>query len=191
MLTQVGGAVSLKATVPGDVMTELVRAKQVPDPYDRENEALVQWIGDADWDYARDFKVPAAMLREDQLVLQCDGLDTFADVEINGTAVASTDNMHRTYEWDVKPLLKAGTNSIRVRFRSVNDYTRACFKQRALYSRVGESHPGRLSRLCAQGSVQLRLGLGPDPGHQRDLAHDPDCRLQRGTAGGCGDRADA
>jgi len=140
-LTQVGAKLSLSASVPGDVMTELVRAEKVSDPYYRENEKLVQWVGEADWDYARDFKVSAGLLAEERILLQCEGLDTFADLAINGTSLASTDNMHRTYEWDIKPMLKVGKNTIRVRFRSVNDYTRACYKQRALYSRVSESHP--------------------------------------------------
>ncbi|HAS83440.1 MAG TPA: glycoside hydrolase family 2, partial [Verrucomicrobia bacterium] len=123
-VSQQGAALSLPAQVPGDVMTDLFRAKKIPDPYHRENELLVQWVGEADWVYQRQFKVTAALLREDRVLLQCEGLDTFADLEINGTAVASTENMHRTYAWDVKPLLKAGENTIRVVFRSVNDYTR-------------------------------------------------------------------
>jgi len=160
-LAQVGEELSLAANVPGDVMTELVRAKKLPDPYYRENETLVQWVCEADWDYTRTFKVSAKLLGEDQVLLQCEGLDTFADVEINGTAVASADNMHRTYEWDVKPLLKAGTNSIRVRFRSVNDYTRACFKKRALYSRVSESHPDAYPAFVRKEACNFGWDWGP------------------------------
>ena len=126
------------ALVPGDVVADLLRAKRVPDPFQGENEQHLLWIGESDWAYARSFQVPASLLREEYVLLQCDGLDTFATVQINGTTVATTDNMHRAYAWDVKPLLRAGNNTIRVVFRSVNDYTRDCFKKRALRSRVIE-----------------------------------------------------
>ncbi len=139
-LTQVGGEPPLPARVPGDVMNDLLRAKRIPDPFIRENERQVQWIGEADWVYERAFTAPAALLREERVLLQCDGLDTFAHVQINGKTVARTDNMHRRYEWDVKPLLRAGKNTIRVTFHSVNEYTRKRHREWAIRSRVGEGH---------------------------------------------------
>jgi beta-mannosidase len=130
------------ARVPGDVMSELFRAKRIPDPFCRDNELKVLWVGESGWIYERDFNVSAALLREERVVLQCDGLDTFATVLVNGKKVATTDNMHRTFEWDVKSLLKTGGNTIRVVFSSVNQYTRDCFKKRPLRSRVGEGIEG-------------------------------------------------
>lgn len=129
------------ATVPGDVVTDLYRAGAIDDPFYRENERNLQWIGETDWVYQRRFRVPASLLKHDRVVLRCEGLDTLATVEINGRRVAQTDNMHRTYEWDVKPLLKAGENTVRVTFASVNRYTRKCRTGRVFKARVTESHP--------------------------------------------------
>jgi beta-mannosidase len=139
-LSQKGSDQALSARVPGDVVADLLRAKRIPDPFYRENELGLQWIGEGDWVYERDFRVSASLLKEDRVLLQCDGLDTFATLQINGATVACTDNMHRSYEWDVKRLLEAGNNHIRIAFTSVNPYTRERYKQRPFRARVNEAH---------------------------------------------------
>lgn len=58
------------------------------------------------------------------LILHCDGLDTLCDIYINGVHVAYTDNMHRTYEFDVTDFLKAEENLIRLVFYSADTYIR-------------------------------------------------------------------
>ncbi|MBT7699981.1 MAG: hypothetical protein HN700_06780, partial [Verrucomicrobia bacterium] len=138
---QEGGDLSLPARVPGDVISDLLKAKQIPDPFYRENERDVQWVGEADWTYERQFKVSAALMRGERVVLQCDGLDTFATVTVNGKRIATTDNMFRSFEWDVKSYLQVGTNTIQITFKSVNDYTRKVVRERALHSQVGGGHP--------------------------------------------------
>ncbi|MBN2710818.1 MAG: glycoside hydrolase family 2 protein, partial [Planctomycetes bacterium] len=52
------------------------------------------------------------------VLLHCDGLDTLATVKVNGKVLGKTDNMFRTYEFDVKKILKAGKNTIEVFFAS-------------------------------------------------------------------------
>jgi beta-mannosidase len=39
------------AEVPGDIHLDLLRKKLIPDPYYRDNEAKLQWIENADWEY--------------------------------------------------------------------------------------------------------------------------------------------
>ena len=62
----------------------------------------------------------------------CEGLDTLATVTLNGKRVAKTDNQHRTYEFDVKRLLKAGRNTIEIRFDSAVSYVRRADKKRPM-----------------------------------------------------------
>jgi len=52
----------LPATVPGTVQTDLMAAKLVADPYAGDNEAKIQWVGLADWQYRSTFTVDAATL---------------------------------------------------------------------------------------------------------------------------------
>ena len=39
------------AQVPGVVQTDLLHSGLIPDPFDRDNEFHLQWIGLADWEY--------------------------------------------------------------------------------------------------------------------------------------------
>ena len=82
-----GDETSLPARVPGDVCADLLRAKQIPDPFYRENELDVQWVGESNWVYERSFKVSKALLKQERVLLQCEGLDTFATVQINGMTI--------------------------------------------------------------------------------------------------------
>jgi len=152
VVRQVGTARTWPARVPGDVLADLLRAKAIPDPFYRENENELHWIGQSDWVYERSFQVPAALLREDRVLLQCDGLDTFAAVSLNGRPVAQTDNMHRRYEWEVKKFLHPGRNRIRVVFASVNDYTRRRFLKDRIYSSVtgtlAGTHPSFVRKMA-------------------------------------------
>ena len=106
------------ADVPGTVQTDLMAAKLLPDPFYRDNEARVQWVGLSDWQYETRFTVDAATLARDHVELVFDGLDTFADVYLNGQKLASADNMFRRWRVPVKTALHAGSNTLEVRLYS-------------------------------------------------------------------------
>lgn len=108
----------LPATVPGTVQTDLIAAKITPDPFVGLNEATIQWVGRSDWEYRGRIDVNAALLARGHVDLVFDGLDTFANVIVNGKAVLTADNAHRGWRADVKPLLKPGANEIVIRFAS-------------------------------------------------------------------------
>jgi len=122
---------SIPATVPGCVHNDLLAAHRIPDPYYRDNEDRLQWIGQTDWVYSRSFDVSAAVLRRDRVVLRCEGLDTFAVIRVNGRTAGETDNMFRTWEFDVKRFLRAGRNEIEILFKSVVPWVKR--RQRAAY----------------------------------------------------------
>ena len=121
-VTRAGSTEAIPAAVPGNVHTDLLAAGKIPDPYYRDNEDRLQWIGLADWEYRRMFSVPAGLLRCDAVRLCCDGLDTLATIRINGRRVGQTDNMFRRYEFDVRNVLRPGENEISVRFGSAERY---------------------------------------------------------------------
>ena len=106
------------AQVPGVVHTDLLRSRLIPDPFDRDNEFRLQWIGLTDWEYQTTFQVDSASLGHDHVDLVFDGLDTFADVYLNDQAVLHADNMFRHWRIPAKSLLKSGPNTLRVVFHS-------------------------------------------------------------------------
>jgi beta-mannosidase len=121
-LRQAGKKETVKAIVPGAVHTDLLTAGKIPDPYYRDNEDRLQWIGETDWIYQREFDIQQEFLKHEQIILRCAGLDTLATIKINSRELSRTNNMFRTWEFDVKHLLKEGRNIIVIRFDSTIPY---------------------------------------------------------------------
>jgi beta-mannosidase len=107
---------SFGATVPGSVHTDLLAAGLIADPYLDDNESLQAWIGVCDWEYRTTFDWRDEGRDVTELVFE--GLDTIARVELNGTVIAETRNMHRTYRAEVRELLRDGENVLTVTFAS-------------------------------------------------------------------------
>jgi beta-mannosidase len=107
------------ATVPGDVHLDLLANKLIPDPYYRDNEAKLQWITDADWEYRTTLNVTPATLGHEHVELVFDGLDTYAEVSLNGHLILTADNMFRGWRVDAKPWLRPGANELVVVFPSI------------------------------------------------------------------------
>jgi beta-mannosidase len=106
------------AQVPGVVHTDLLRNGLIPDPFDRDNEFRLQWIGLTDWEYQTTFTIDSASLGHTHVDLVFDGLDTFADVYLNDQAILHADNMFRRWRIPAKTLLKPGQNTLRIVFHS-------------------------------------------------------------------------
>jgi beta-mannosidase len=108
------------AQVPGTVHTDLLYNKLIPDPYYRDNEKQLQWIGEKNWDYKKTFTVDAAVLQQQNIELVFDGLDTYASVYLNGVLVLDANNMFRQWKVDVKKMLKQN-NLLLIRFASAKN----------------------------------------------------------------------
>ncbi len=105
-----------EAVVPGSVYADLMRDGSMPDPFYRDNELAAFDLLKKDYEYRRTFLL--SDLNAKRFVLRCKGLDTLAHVCLNGVEIAFVENMHITWEWDVKQQLKVGENEIRIRFDS-------------------------------------------------------------------------
>jgi beta-mannosidase len=106
------------ATVPGCVHTDLLNNKLIEDPFYRDNEQKLQWIGKTDWEYQTTFNATAELLKHNHIELVFEGLDTYANVFLNDTPLLNADNMFRTWRVDARAALRAGANTLRIRFRS-------------------------------------------------------------------------
>lgn len=147
------------ASVPGCIHTDLLSDSVIADPFYRLNEKDQQWIGETDWEYKTVFDVVEKTLLEQNVDLIFEGLDTYADVYLNGEQILAADNMFRTWSVDVKSKLKVGQNELRVYFHNVfkinkPKYDSAAFRLQAwpnndqadvrlnLYSRKAGFHYG-------------------------------------------------
>jgi beta-mannosidase len=106
------------AVVPGSVHLDLLRNKLIPDPFYRDNEAKLQWIENADWEYRTTIQPTPALLGQKHIDLVFEGLDAYAKVYLNDKLVLTADNMFREWRVNVKSDLKPGANSLRIVFPS-------------------------------------------------------------------------
>jgi beta-mannosidase len=120
-LHRAGQKKSWPATVPGCVHTDLLAAGEIQDPFFREQESLVQWLGETDWIYERTFRLEE-LPAESCVRLRCEGLDTLATITLNGAEVGRTDNMYRTWEYEIGSLLQPGNNRLAIRLDSAVRY---------------------------------------------------------------------
>ena len=105
--------------VPGTVISGLFAAGKIEDPYYRENEYKVRELFWKDYQFVHSFAVDQELMGQKELKLVCNGLDTLAQICINGKDLASTDNMHRTYTFSIKEYVHEGENEISITFHSV------------------------------------------------------------------------
>lgn len=92
------------------------------DPFYRDNEFDALEVSKFDYEYKREFTVEKDMLEHDVVLIRFEGLDTLCEVFLNGTSILKADNMHRTYEVDVKNVLVSGQNEIHVVIQSATLY---------------------------------------------------------------------
>ena len=117
-----GAGFDCEGTIPGSVYSFLLDKELMEDPFFRQNELDALKLMENEFTFTRTFQWGST---QDKVILHCDGLDTLCDIYINGTHVAYTDNMHRTYEFDVTELLVEGDNEIKVVCHPINPYIKA------------------------------------------------------------------
>lgn len=136
-MKDVKGTEWIEASVPGSVMNDLLNNGIIDDPFYRDNEDQAYQIALKDYHFTRTFDLNEQFITRQNLLLRCDGLDTIAEIKLNGQVIANTDNMHRLYEIDIKPYAIKGRNEILIRFDSPINYITEKQNKRPL---VGVDH---------------------------------------------------
>jgi beta-mannosidase len=107
----------LSAKVPGNVFTDLYDNGEILHPFLGYNEKDLQWISEKDWVYESEFELSSEELKHANSTLVFEGLDTYANVYLNGKLILETNNAFRTWRVDVKKYLKK-SNSLKIIFKS-------------------------------------------------------------------------
>jgi beta-mannosidase len=108
----------ISAKVPGTVHTDLYNNKIIPNPFFGNNEKDLQWIENETWEYQTSFKISKEESKNQNTILQFEGLDTYAEVFLNNKKILDANNMFRTWKVDVKNNLKVGKNNLKIVFKS-------------------------------------------------------------------------
>lgn len=114
---QAGSSAWRKAEVPGNLISDLKRNNQIPDPFFRDQEKQCYWADSVAWEYRTFFSVDSQLIQLRHVELVFDGLDTYASVYLNGKLILEANNMFRQWVANVKPLLKHKSNELIVYFR--------------------------------------------------------------------------
>ena len=141
----------LSATVPGTIHQDLLGHGLIPDPHLGQHEHQLQWVGEVDWLYRLEFSVEALA---SQAALCFDGLDTYAQVWLNGLSILRADNMFVPQRVAVSSELQLGRNELRICFTS------AWQRGRELEAQHGQPRPlwnGDSSRLFVR-KAQYQYG---------------------------------
>lgn len=112
----------VEAKVPGTVFGTFVENGMMPDPYYRENELEAVKLADNDFEYRKCFALHDEQLKTDRLLLVFEGIDTLADIYVNGCLVETVFNMHVRHEIDVLDRVRQGENELKVVLHSPTKY---------------------------------------------------------------------
>lgn len=119
----------IPAAVPGSVYNDLLAAGQMEDPFWRDNEMQALKIMENDFIYSCEFAVTEDILEADANMLHFDGIDTIADIMLNGSHLGNARNMHRIWEYDVTGILKKEGNLLTVHIYSPTKYIKKCMEE--------------------------------------------------------------
>ena len=96
----------VETVVPSTVYSTLLEKNLIPDPFYRDNELKATKLMENDFVYETDLVIGAEDRQADCLFLRFDGIDTLADIYLDGTKIGSADNMNRVWEYDITQLVQ-------------------------------------------------------------------------------------
>ncbi|XP_054164237.1 beta-mannosidase-like [Oppia nitens] len=117
-------SITTKARVPGSIYSDLRNNGHLKEGLlVGYNDINYRWVARDNWTYERSFDVDSKLLSKQVVNLVAHGLDTVSNIYINNKKVGQSVNQFVRYKFDVKDVLKVGTNTIRVEFESALHYS--------------------------------------------------------------------
>ena len=118
------------AQVPGDIYAAFFMAGKMSDPFFEDNEYQAKALMEEDYEYRTVFTYERAKFENCQeIILRFEGIDTIADIYLNGCCLGKADNMHRVWKFPVRELLENGENVLRVIIRSPLKFMAEAFQK--------------------------------------------------------------
>ncbi len=98
------------ARVPGNIERDLFNAGVIEDPYYGSNTVNYQWIEKLHMLYYRTFSIEK--ITSEEIILNFDGIDTAAEIFLNGKRIGDTENMLISHRFEVSEYVHEGENEI-------------------------------------------------------------------------------
>ncbi len=125
---------ALPCRVPCSLYSVMLDAGLMDDPFVGLNEKTATDMARTGCTFTSKFNVTEEMLGEKYCELSMSGIDTIANIYLNGALIASVKNMHRGYIVDVKKRLLVGENELKLVFSSPIEYFESQNKRLLLQS---------------------------------------------------------
>jgi beta-mannosidase len=93
--------------------------------------------------------------QQENIYLECPGLDTYASLYINGVLIGKTDNAFRNWNFDIKKNLQAGSNELIIKFQSTEEVANT------LYTALETKLPGESRVMVRKPQYQFGWDFGP------------------------------
>ena len=122
-------SINMQVDVPSVVQQSLYENDLIPHPYLGTVENQLLWISDHPWEYTLHFDADKELLDKENVELVFEGIDTYADVSLNGEKLFFADNQFRAWKHDVKDLLKEKDNLLEVHFLRYDSTQLALYEQ--------------------------------------------------------------
>lgn len=132
----------VKANVPGDVVNDLYENGLIDDPLYGDNLQRLDNVFESDWTYTCCFDVSKTLYQQQRIVLTFEGIDTIAEITLNGKQLGKTENMFLRYDYDIKDCVKEKNNELTVKVFSAVRY--------------GKENKGNYRTLFSDGRLMLR-----------------------------------
>ena len=149
------------AIVPGCIHLDLFRNDLIVDPFFRDNEEKIQWIMDGEWIYQLKFELEKEILDKKYKMISFEGIDTYADVFLNGSKIISSNNMFHPWEVEVSNLLHSGTNQLEVCFRSPIKEVLSAMNQKSYKLPADNDQAGKTSPYTRKAPYHYGWDWGP------------------------------
>ncbi len=131
----------LPASVPGSVYSTLLANGLMEDPFFRANEEKALPLMNHDYEFVTRFDCPKELASCEHILLHFDGIDTLADIYLNGQHLGFADNMHRIWEYDVTDILFSVENDLRLVFHSPTRFIAESYAEKPIQG-CGEAMRG-------------------------------------------------
>ncbi len=160
----------MSVTVPGTLYGSLYEDADPSHPFCGENERKALEYSGKDYLFERRFCVSELPSAGCALILVCKGIDTLAEIKVNGSAAGECANMHRTYRFDITGLVKEGENVLTVTIYSPLDYVKRMDERKPVWGVTATTIPGY--QYIRKAHCQFGWDCGPqlpDLGIWRDI----------------------
>ena len=149
----------MEAAVPSSIYTCLANAGVIDRRQLNANPDEFGWVNEKSWIFRKEFDAPASLLKQEQVRLIFDGLDTVSQIWLNDKLIGKTDNMFIPHAFDITDYLKPSKNILTIKFLPAMKYAEQLMQR---YGVLSEHHFGDIRRsYLRKAQYQFGSVMGP------------------------------